>query len=196
MSEHMNTGAEPAEELPLPVRVALRTEHAQMLDRLQEPAHSLARALVSDRGRHELLTGKWLGHAVHPLLTDLPLGAWMSSMLLDVLGGRKARTASCRLVAVGVAGAVPTALTGLAEWARTDGAERRVGLVHALGNTAALGLYSASWLARRRDRHARGVLLGLAGGIVSAGAGYLGAHLTLARKVGTRHPAFGGGEHR
>lgn len=194
MTEQPNNGAERGQELPFPVRLALWTEDAKVLDMLQEPAHSLARALVADRGRRNVLTGRWLGHAAHPLLTDLPLGAWMSSMLLDLAGGREARVASRRLVAVGVAGAVPTALTGFAEWARTDGADRRVGLLHAVGNTAAIGLYGASWVARRQDRHARGVLLGLAGGLVSAGAGYLGAHLTLARKVGSRHPVFGGGE--
>ncbi|NDL58373.1 (2Fe-2S)-binding protein [Phytoactinopolyspora sp. XMNu-373] len=181
-------------ELPLPVRLALRAEHAQVLDKIHEPAHSLARALVADQRRHDVLTGKWLGHAAHPVLTDLPLGAWMSSMLLDLLGGRKARVASRRLVAVGVVGAVPTALTGVAEWARTDAEEKRVGFLHAAGNTVALGLYGASWIARRRGRHAGGVSLGLAGGLVSAGAGYLGAHLTLARKVGARHPVFEGDE--
>ncbi|WP_205857448.1 DUF2231 domain-containing protein, partial [Phytoactinopolyspora endophytica] len=88
------------------------------------------------------------------------------------------------------AAAVPTALTGIAEWTNTTGRERRVGLVHALGNTAALGLYAASWNARRRNRHAMGVLLGLAGGVVASGSGYLGGHLAMARKVSSRHPAF------
>jgi hypothetical protein len=111
-------------------------------------------------------------------------------MVLDFVGGRTCRTASRRLIALGVISAVPTAVTGLAEWARTTGGERRVGFVHALGNTIALGLYAASWTARRRGSHVRGVMLGLAGGAAATAAGYLGGHLTAARKVSSRHPAF------
>ncbi|NED94939.1 (2Fe-2S)-binding protein [Phytoactinopolyspora alkaliphila] len=165
-------------------------EAATALDTWQRPVHAAAQALLGDQGRADVLRGRWLGHAVHPLLTDIPVGAWTSSMMLDAVGGRTSRTASRRLIALGIVAAVPTAVTGLAEWAHTTAGERRVGFVHALGNTAALGLYTASWAARHRGRYGRGVVLGLAGAAAASAAGYLGGHLTSARKVSSRHPAF------
>lgn len=67
-----------------------------------------------------------------------------------------------------------------------------MGLVHASGNVVVLGLYGASLAARSRSWHATGVVLSLAGGGVAIVSGYLGGHLTLARKVSSRHPAFTG----
>lgn len=186
MTEHVN----PADNRPLLVRWMLKLESVREIDDVQRPVHTLAQALVSKPLAHHALHGTWLGHALHPLMTDLPLGAWASSAVLDVFGGHESRAASRRLVAFGVVTAAPTAITGAAEWAHTTGPERRVGFVHAATNTVALGLYTASWLARRRGRHAAGVTLGLAGGAVATAGGYLGGHLTLARKVASHHHAF------
>jgi uncharacterized membrane protein len=124
------------------------------------------------------------------MLTDFPLGSWMSASLLDLVGGRSARPASRRLIGFGLLMAAPTVATGLAEWQATSGPARRVGVVHAAVNTTALALYTSSWLARRGDRHGKGVLLGIAGGVTATVGGYLGGHLSLVRKVGTAEPGF------
>jgi uncharacterized membrane protein len=165
-------------------------EESTALDGVVAALSPVAEALLASPARRDLLHGRWQGHAAHPLLTDLPVGFWTSSFMLDLLGGRQGRDASRRLVGWGVLSAVPTALTGLAEWGATGERERRVGVVHALANSVALGLYTGSWLARRRDQHARGVALGLAGSAAATVGGYLGGHLAAARKVSTRHPAF------
>ena len=60
--------------------------------------------------------GEWLGHALHPLLTDLPLGCWLSAGLLDLLGGRRGRPAAQRLVALGLLFVPVTAASGLVDW--------------------------------------------------------------------------------
>ena len=125
------------------------------------------------------------------MLTDFPLGAWMSASLLDLVGGRGARRASRRLIGFGLLAAVPTAVAGLAEWQATSGAARRVGVVHVSVNSTATVLYGSSWLARRRGRHAKGVLLALAGGVFATLGGYFGGHLSLVRKIGTADPALG-----
>jgi uncharacterized membrane protein len=172
------------------VELTTRIEDERRLDPLVDVVRPVASALVASPERRELLQGTWMGHALHPLLTDLPIGFWTSANVLDVVGGRRARAASTQLVGLGVLSAAPTALTGWAEWAATDRREQRVGIVHALSNSVAIGLYAASWRARRQSRHGRGVLLGLAGATVATIGGYLGGHMAAARKVGTRHPAF------
>jgi hypothetical protein len=67
-----------------------------------------------------------------------------------------------------------------------------VGLVHAVTNAAAIGVYAASWSARRKGRHGKGALLALAGAGVSGVGAYLGGHLAAARKVASHDPAFDG----
>jgi hypothetical protein len=74
-------------------------------------------------------------------------------------------------IGVGIAGALPAALTGTTDWQHTQYNARRVGLVHGLLNVAALGLYGLSWNERREGRHRRGRLLSLLGICSSLPAG-------------------------
>ena len=127
-----------------------------------------------------LLAGAWLGHALHPALTDLPAGFWTSAFVLDFAGADGARPAARRLVGLGVVSAVPTILSGLTEYLRIDDpADRRLAVVHAGGNTLATIAYLRSWQARRRGHHVIGVIFGLIGGGLASGAAYLGGHLAF-----------------
>jgi uncharacterized membrane protein len=175
---------------PIHVRLMKRIESTSALDPLVGLYGRLAGPLTGSPARKRALQGDWAGHAIHPPLTDVPIGTWFSASLLDLLGGRRARPAATRLVGLGILAALPTALTGLAEWRSIDRESQRVGVLHASTNSVALALYTASWLARHRDRHARGVLLGLAGGSVAGLGAYLGGHLTEVRKISTHHPGF------
>ena len=173
------------------VRIARRVEEASGLDAADRALRPAAEALIRPPRARAALHGHWLGHAVHPLMTDLPIGTWTSSALLDLLGGYDARPAARRLIGLGILAALPTALTGAAEWGAVDEVrDRRTGLVHAAANTVALALYTRSWLARRRGDHAHGVRLALAGGAAAGAGGFLGGHLTEARKVSSRNPEF------
>ena len=162
-----------------------RLQDARGLERAADGLSQISARVAGDRRTQEALRGTWFGHAVHPLLTDFPLGAWTCTSLLDLFGGRRSRPAAEGLLAFGVVAAAPTAVTGLAEWQTTRGNARRVGVAHALVNSTAWALYGSSLVSRRRGRHATGILLGLAGGATAIVGGYLGGHLSLVEKVGT-----------
>jgi uncharacterized membrane protein len=151
---------------------------AAVLDRAGRP--------LADGPAGPALRGQWLGHALHPLLTDLPLGCWQSAMLLDLLGGSRSRHAARRLIGIGILGALPTAAAGAVELTMVqDQRLRRVGAVHAAGNSAALGMFLASWMARRREHHWRGAALAVVAGSIAMVTGFLGGHLSFGRAVGT-----------
>lgn len=181
----------PIERPPAIVRWTRRLEDAAALDAPVRALEPKARALFGTGTRGSLLRGDWLGHALHPSLTDLVVGTWTSATLLDVVGGDESAAAARRLIGAGLLAAGPTAWTGWAEWSEAEPREKRVGLVHAVANGAAIGIYTASWIARRRGWHRSGAGLALAGAAVSGVGAYLGGHLAAARKVGTRHPVFG-----
>ena len=166
--------------------LATRVEDQDSLDTMVEALDRVVPDSLRAGEVRDLLGGRWLGHALHPMLTDFPLGAWMSASLLDFIGGRNVRTASRRLIGFGILAAVPTAVTGASDWTQGTTRERRVGVVHAVTNTTALSLYAASFLARRRGRHWPGVALGVAGGVAASVGGFFGGHLSLGRDIGRR----------
>jgi uncharacterized membrane protein len=172
------------------VSLTKRLESATQLDPVVRAVSPLVDALVSDPRRRDLLQGRWLGHAVHPPLTDVPVGLWTSAVTLDLVGGASARPAATRLIGLGILAAVPTAVTGWAEWSGSGVREQRVGVVHAVSNAAAVVLFAASWRARRRGSYASGKVLGLAASSALGVGGYLGGHLISARKVSSRNPEF------
>jgi nitrite reductase/ring-hydroxylating ferredoxin subunit/uncharacterized membrane protein len=181
---------------PTRPRLYALAERVGSLRALDGPAEAVAKQVRGVLGRgpvKDAISGTWLGHALHPLLTDLPIGSWTSATLLDVVGGRRSTDAAERLIAIGILAAIPTAATGANDWADTtpaDATVRRIGAVHAGSNVAALLLYGSSLTARRCGRRGRGVLLGLAGfGALTVG-GHLGGHLTYAKAVGVRQTAF------
>jgi nitrite reductase/ring-hydroxylating ferredoxin subunit/uncharacterized membrane protein len=167
--------------------VAARIEKVSRLDAIAEPLGNAVKKAIPAGGLKDLLSGSWLGHQLHPLLTDIPIGSFTSATLLDLLGGRRAQPAANLLAVVGVASALPTAAAGLADWSDTYGPARRVGVVHAAANLVGVGFYVASISARRRGNRLSATALGLMGmGTMSIG-GYLGGHLTLVRGVGVNH---------
>ena len=158
--------------------LAERLEGVTKLDRAATPLARAVDRLVKG-GVKDALTGKWLGHPVHPMLTDIPIGCWTSAFVLDLCGGRRAQPAADGLIALGLVAAVPTAVTGWADWAGLPPAGRRVGVVHAAANATGIVLYAGSLAARRRGRRGRGVLLGFAAASVLTVGGYLGGHLAF-----------------
>lgn len=139
----------------------------------------------------DALSGTWLRHPVHPMLTDVPIGAWMAAFVFDMIPGRRSDAAAEALIGMGLAAATPTAITGLSELADVgDRPAKRVGGAHAVANLLASGLYATSLLLRRRGSTAGGKLAAMAGaGVLSAGA-FLGGHLTYRYGIGVNQTAF------
>ncbi|WP_022924569.1 hypothetical protein [Serinicoccus marinus] len=179
-----------SQPVPAVVRWTRRLEQTEALDGAVSAVEPTITSLFGSGTTGWVLRGEWLGHALHPLLTDITMGSWTSATVLDVVGGPGSAPAAQRLVGLGLLTAGPTAWSGWAEWSETGPRDKRVGLVHATGNGLAASAYAASWLARRSGHHRLGALLALGGAGASGVAAYLGGHLAVARDVGSRHPAF------
>ncbi|MGZ9928762.1 DUF2231 domain-containing protein [Streptomyces sp. NC-S4] len=139
------------------------------------------RALPLGRMR-DLLHGRPLGHPVHPVLVQVPIGCWLSASVLDFVPGTQ--HASTTLTAVGLAGVAPAAVAGWVDWADLPPEQARVGLVHAASNAAAVACYAASLAARLRGRSAKGRLWALGGLAAVAITGALGGHVAYRQAVG------------
>jgi nitrite reductase/ring-hydroxylating ferredoxin subunit/uncharacterized membrane protein len=166
-----------------------------------------AAVLVPIRERHQdnlvlELThgGRWIGHPIHPALSDLPIGLWTGVMLLDVIdrdpAPRRGLDAAGMLSAAGILAAGATALTGLSDWTVSNDEDRRVGLFHGILNTVALGLQGASLGTRMAGRRSTARALGAASLTVTAAAGYLGGHLVFTKGVMVNRVAWAVGPRR
>jgi nitrite reductase/ring-hydroxylating ferredoxin subunit/uncharacterized membrane protein len=137
------------------------------------------------------LHGTWLGHPLHPVMTDIPLGAWTATLLLDAMGDRRGQSGVARAadasLALGLAGAVGSAVTGLTDWSETDARPRRAGMAHAALNVSATLLFAGSLLCRGRGSRAAGRGLAITGYLAALAAAYLGGELVYHEQIGVDH---------
>ncbi len=167
-----------------------RVEGAQALDRYAKPVVDFVGRSVKPRWIRNLLSGTYLGHPMHPLLTDLPIGAWSMATLLDTIGGPDTERAADILVVAGIVAAAPTAAAGLNDWSDTYGPETRVGLIHATAVGTAVAVYAVSVIARATGNRRAGKLLGLAGFAALTAGGFLGGYLSFVRGVNVNRTAW------
>lgn len=155
------------------------------LDAIAKPLGRLSGKVESIRPLFPVLEGvPWLGHPLHPVLTDYPIGFWTSTVALDLFGGERAEAAADGLLGLGIAAAVPTAASGLVEYGRVRKPTTRVATVHAVANTIALTLMTLSLGARLVGMRGFGKALALAGTGVLGFGGYLGGHLSFEKAIG------------
>jgi nitrite reductase/ring-hydroxylating ferredoxin subunit/uncharacterized membrane protein len=166
------------------VRVSDRLERAEGLDRVVGPVQQVVQKIPPGRFK-DALHGVWLGHPVHPMLVQVPVGAWMSAAFLDALGrdGDGAR----HLIGLGLLASVPAALAGSTDWAEQHEQQMRTGVVHAAANSAAVSLYAGSLMARARRRPGLGKALGYAGLAAVAVGGLLGGDISYRLAGGANH---------
>ncbi|HET9125995.1 MAG TPA: Rieske 2Fe-2S domain-containing protein [Solirubrobacteraceae bacterium] len=167
-------------------------EGAEILDRVATPLSNAVRSALDPGPVKDALSGTWLGHPLHPVLTDVVVGSFLSTSALDLLGGRRLEPARRRLIALGLAAYAPTAASGASDWidASSDPRVKRDGVVHAAANLVGSALYAASVPLGRRGRHAAAVTTRAAGmGMLVLGA-FLGGHLSFRRGVGPDQTFF------
>ncbi|MDI6102810.1 Rieske (2Fe-2S) protein [Actinoplanes sp. NEAU-A12] len=193
-------------------QVLTRLEQAHALDGASDRLQAAVSATVRPRPLRDLLHGKWLGHPLHPVLVQVPVGAFISAAVLDLLPSRSGSPSRSRfgslsgfrsgsapassgdravtaLIAAGLAGVAPAVMAGLVDWSEMTKDRRRVGLVHAAANTVAVGLYAGSLVARLTGRATAGKALAFAGLSVAGTGAFLGGHLSYAQGGGVSHAA-------
>ncbi|PWU45837.1 (2Fe-2S)-binding protein [Micromonospora globispora] len=152
-----------------------KLEQASALDRVGDRLQRIVQATLRPQRVRDLLHGVWLGHPLHPAMVQVPVGAWISAAVVDLLPGQ--RRAATTLIGVGTFSALPAAVAGLNDWAALSRDQRRIGLVHAASNVVGLALYSGSLAARMNGRHGLGRALGFLGLSAASTGAYLGGHL-------------------
>ena len=120
-----------------------------------------------------------LGHPLHPAVTDVPIGAWLTGLVADTTGQRGAGDTA---LVVGLGAATLAALSGYTDFHETYGQERRIALAHGAAMTTATALMAGSLLLRvaggdgpRRKAKA----LSAAGLALTMASGYLGGDLVF-----------------
>jgi nitrite reductase/ring-hydroxylating ferredoxin subunit/uncharacterized membrane protein len=177
---------------------------APWYDRLADPLQSGIKVLVGSnlkppRRLKSLLSGTWLGHPLHPLITDVPIGAWLLTVIFDIFwlisptanawAARGAQVA----VTIGLLAALAALYTGISDWSDTYGAERTVGLLHGSLNTLAIILYAASTILRFASTPGdttTAAILGFAGFVAVSVAAYYGGDMVYGKGTAVNHTAW------
>ncbi|MFJ6377696.1 Rieske 2Fe-2S domain-containing protein [Pseudarthrobacter oxydans] len=171
---------------PLPaLELVTRLEDAEWLDPVSKKVRKVVKRAIRPKWARDVLHGVPIGHPVHPLAVQVPMGAWISAAVLDALPGND--KASALLIGVGTGAAVPSAVAGFTDWTQLHPQQQRVGLVHAAANITATGLYAASLVARARGSRGGGKVLAYLGLAVVGAGGFLGGHLTYRQAAGVNH---------
>ena len=172
--------------MALPTLVEQALDQLPVLDQIGDAGQAAIGTALQRGGStaklvKDVLNGVWFRHPLHPALTDVPIGAWTCSTILDAASAADSRLAPAAdvLLGVGCLGALGAAASGVADWQDTYGHERRVGVAHALLNVGALTLFSTSWLLRRKGSRASGLLASFAGYGLALASSYLGGHLVF-----------------
>lgn len=185
------------------------SENPSLTDRISDALQNAVKVVIGSNRKpprrfKSLLHGTWLGHPLHPAITDVPIGAWLLAVIFDIVwlaspsaNGWAARGAEIAVL-IGILAAIAAAVTGLADWSDSYGAERTVGLYHAGLNSLALILYIISFFVRLTEPSGESVLAAILGfvAIVSVFvAAYLGGDMVFDKGTGVNHVAWQEGSH-
>ena len=154
-------------------------------DKAIEPVRRGVLSVLRPPALKDFLHGTWLGHPLHPVLVQVPVGSWLSAGLLDAVP--PLRPAATAMIGTGVLASVPAALSGAADWSEQEPGVRRLGALHALLNVSALSLYAGSLVARGKGRGGLGRVLSYTGLGLATVSASIGGHMSYAQSSGASH---------
>lgn len=200
----MSTG-DPASETPASSEPSSPPQ--PFLERFRDGAQDVIKVVIGSNRKpprlfKSLLNGTWLGHPLHPVITDVPIGSWLLTALFDIIWLVSpasvvwaARGAEI-IVGVGILAALGAAATGLTDWSDTYGDERRIGFNHGLFNLSAIVLYIVSFVLRLTQpsgNSVAGAIIGFIGLACVSYAAYLGGDMVFAKGTSVNHTAWESG---
>ncbi|HZW04139.1 MAG TPA: Rieske 2Fe-2S domain-containing protein [Anaerolineaceae bacterium] len=165
------------------------------LDRLAGSVFGFVNRLYAgsgvSQGVENFLNGTWLGHPLHPAITDVPVGSWTAAVVLDGIevSSRKKRfgRAADTAVLIGVVSAAAAAVAGFTDAQHYREEKGRFAILHALLNTVGLGLFTASYVARRNKNRPLGRGLALGGYLLAFSSAYIGGDMVFRQRIGVNH---------
>lgn len=141
----------------------------------------------------DVLHGKQLGHPLHPVLTDVTIGGWTFGFLFDIVafitGFSAARKAANSLTVMSTLTAIPTAITGLADYSAIKKDAASYGAAHGLLNGVAFFCFARSSIARLRGSDGSAFFFSLLGMMVATVSAWIGGDLVYRHRVGVNHSA-------
>ena len=181
-----------------------------MLERIARPLSSLSSwiagvvdgfyRLLGRPGKYlqDFLNGSWLGHSLHPVLTDVVVGGSTVAVLLEVLGWfgvSGLRTAVVWTLALTWISALGTIVTGLTDYKDTaTGDERNVAGLHGLINIVATVAFIVAFLDYLGPGGSLGPVLLIGGYLVLSVGAYIGGHVVFKYGYMVNHNAFARGK--
>jgi len=190
-------------ERDLTERISARIVSSNLLKKIITPLDNFLNRCFRAPALRRLkifLNGTWVGHPLHPVLTDIPIGVWTLAIVLDLIGLLfplpQLGLASSIAVGVGVLGAAGAIAAGLMDWLDVDPPEKAIGAFHATLNTSATVLFLASFLIRRGQHWQAGwgaFAVALAGYLLVMGGGYLGGIMVFHMGVMINRNAYRSG---
>jgi len=146
----------------------------------------------------DFLNGSWLGHSLHPVLTDVVVGGSTVAVLLEVLGWFGVdglRTAIVWTLALTWISALGTIVTGLTDYKDTaTGDERNVAGLHGLINIVATIAFIVAFLAYLGPGGTLGPVLLVGGYLVLSVGAFIGGHVVFKYGYMVNHNAFARGK--
>ncbi|HYN70472.1 MAG TPA: Rieske 2Fe-2S domain-containing protein [Candidatus Eisenbacteria bacterium] len=145
----------------------------------------------------DFLTGRWLGHPIHAVLTDVPIGILLLVIVFDVLAFPDVAVIT---LGIGILTMVAAAVAGVADYADTDGLARTRATLHSTLMTTALVVYVVSFALRLGSgatASTAAVALSVIGFLVLSAGAYVGGDVVyVLGNMVSRHAfraAAGGG---
>lgn len=149
------------------------------------------------RTLQDFLNGSWLGHSLHPVLTDVVVGGFTMLIVLDLISlivGANFRDASLIILGLSILAGLGAILSGLTDYKDTaTGDERDVATLHGYTNIIAIVVYVVAFFVRLGGGVMTGQILSIIGYLIISFGAFVGGHVVFKYGYMVNHNAFSKG---